>query len=77
MNQRLYRAHRAEANRLTVTFTSFGWVAEDDEICSKTSEGFLTSKSTTGVIMHSFEPYDPDWSIYRSNGIPLDSRGDD
>jgi hypothetical protein len=40
----LRKAHQRYANKLDCTFGNFGWVVDNNAICSKTSNGYLTTK---------------------------------
>jgi hypothetical protein len=63
MLDRVADAHEREGRRRQAEFYNFGWSAGGDEhhddICSKTSHGYLTTRRhrTTGKVEHYWKEY--------------------
>jgi hypothetical protein len=58
--ERLLREHEAEAERLGVEFTNYGWGTSDYGIASKTTKGILSSQidPETMNVIHRWETYE-------------------
>ena len=55
----LCRSHETAAHRRGLALLNYGWVVDDDAICSKTQRGYLTTKRRgPRKYTHEFEAYE-------------------
>ena len=55
----LEAAHQRYAAKQQQTFGNFGWVKNENSICSKTDKGYLTTKRLdSGKYVHEFQAYE-------------------